>query len=44
MRLFANDLEAVTMDGEYPLNRVELQKGKRAKRARTLLRRYKNRI
>jgi hypothetical protein len=43
--LFADELEAVSMEnGEYPLDRVSLQRGKRAKRIRRLFRRLKNRV
>ncbi len=42
-KLFANDLEAVTQNnGEYPLDRVSLQKNKRARKFRTLFRKSKN--
>ena len=44
-KLFANDLEAVTIDQEYPLaNKVYLDKKKRTRKIRLLLQCYKNRI
>lgn len=44
-RLYADELEAVTNDeGKYPLDRVALQKSKRAKRIRVLWRRPKYKI
>ena len=44
-RLFANEFEALTWkDGEYPSNKLTLQKSKRARRIRTFFVRTKNRI
>ena len=44
-RLFANDLEAVTIDQEHHLaNKVYLDKKKRARKVRLLLQHHKNRI
>lgn len=44
-RLYAEDLDAVTNDdGQYPLDRVSLQKSKRVKRTRMLFRRLVNRV
>jgi hypothetical protein len=44
-KLFADEIEVVTIDnGEYPLDRVSLEKKKRAKRARTTFRKLKNKI
>lgn len=44
-KLYADDLEAVTNDnGKYPLDRISLQKNKRARRVRTLFLKLKNRI
>jgi len=44
-KLFANDLEAISQENaEYPSNRVSLQKSKRTRRIRTLLRKFRNRV